>query len=45
MMLNKKKRPIVIEEEYEEVYEEDEFRLDDYDGDNYEFPYESAMEP
>lgn len=43
-MLNKKKRPVVIEEEYEEAYEEeDEFRLDD--GDNYEFPYESAMEP
>ena len=38
-MLSKKKRPVVIEEEYEE----DEFRLDD--GDDYEFPYESAMEP
>lgn len=44
-MLNKKKRPVVIEEEYEEAYEEDEFHLDNYDGDNYEFPYESAMEP
>lgn len=44
-MLNKKKRLVVIEEEYEEAYEEDEFYLDDYDGDNYEFPYESAMEP
>ena len=44
-MMNKKKR--LTPEELEELLHEDEddFTLDQYDEDYYEFPYESAMEP
>ena len=43
--MNKKKR-LTPEELEELLYEdEDDFNLDAYDEDYYEFPYESAMEP